>query len=94
MNTVYYQMAEVNEVSVADENGTMTVINAGSDIQTLDLDELANVSGCGGHQSGSQYNRHRSETKGSTFANAEGSGSTFSHKEEDISSAASDISWD
>lgn len=92
MDTI--QQTEVNEISFASADGSMIAIAVESGLQELNMGELDGVSGCGGHQSNSHFDRHRSETKGSSFAGPEGAGSTFSHKEETISAGNSDFSWD
>jgi hypothetical protein len=60
------------------------------ELEDYDLD----VHGGGGRQATSHFNRHRSQTKATTFAGPNGAGSTFSHQEESISSGSSDFSWD
>ena len=96
MDTAYcVKLTEFNTASVTDENGAIDVFRSDSSL-IIDLDsaELDNVNGCGGHQAVNHCNRRRAETKSSTFAGPEGAGSTFSHKEEEISAGASDFSWD
>jgi hypothetical protein len=75
-----------------DQTGAMAtdieIITESSELTALSIDDLDNVSG-GAHQaSGSNFDRHRTKMKGSTFAGPDGGGSSFSLETEDISSSA------
>lgn len=73
--------------------GAIVLESEASEMTELGDGELE-VSGGGGHQANSHFDRHKSQTKTTSFAGPEGAGSTFSHQEESISSGNSDLSWD
>lgn len=86
---------EVNEINfVGPEHESGICISSESFGITELGDSELDISGGGGRQASSHYNRHRSQTKATSFAGPEGAGSTFSHQEETISSGNSDFSWD
>jgi hypothetical protein len=81
------------EVEHSEITGTIVIGSEGSEMTELGDSEL-DVSGGGGHQSNSHFDRHKSKTNTTSFAGPEGAGSTFSHQEESVSSGNSDLSWD
>ncbi len=86
---------EVNEISFVgpELESAISISTESFGIAELEDSELE-ISGGGGHQANSHFNRHRSQTKATSFAGPEGAGSTFNHQEETVSSGNSDFSWD
>jgi hypothetical protein len=68
-------------------------VSESAEMNELDDSEL-DVSGGGGRLATAHFDRHRSQTKATTFAGPDGAGSTFSQQEESISTGTSDLSWD
>ncbi len=86
---------EINEINFVGPELESSICISSESFGITELgDSELDISGGGGHQANSHFNRHRSQTKATSFAGPEGAGSTFSHQEETVSSGNSDFSWD
>ncbi len=86
---------EINEINFVGPELESSICISTESFGITELgDSELDISGGGGHQANSHFNRHRSQTKATSFAGPEGAGSTFSHQEETVSSGNSDFSWD
>ncbi len=93
METIAQVEMQQIEVEQSELAGTLVLGSEASEMTELGDSEL-DVSGGGGHQANSHFDRHKAQTKTTSFAGPEGAGSTFSHQEESVSSGNSDLSWD
>ncbi len=93
METIAPVETQELEIQQSELAGTLVLGSDESEMMELGDSEL-DVSGGGGHQANSHFDRRKAQTKTTSFAGPEGAGSTFSHQEESVSSGNSDLSWD